>query len=179
MGEKVFVTIHDTAENILNYTLYPFAEGQTFFATDINKFFKDQNGQRRIKVDFESIEVFDGNINEFYERGTEGFEGEVVIANSSTGFKIYYVDTHGELHPLSFNPNDLVNITASGVESGINGFNSFVLNFYKLSDVDDDQISLLNPPENVSGTIDFSNFTISNLTYQIEIDSQLVDGSDI
>jgi hypothetical protein len=179
VADSVFTTVYNTAENILNYSLYPFAEGQTFFATDIKKFFKDQNGQRIIQVNFESIEVFDGNINEFYERGTEGFEGEVVISNSPSGFKMYYVDTHGELHPLSFNADDLVNITASGLVSGLDGFNIFVLDFFKLTDADNEDISDLSPPENISGTINFSTLEISNLTYEFLRDGSLIDASDV
>jgi hypothetical protein len=169
VADTIFTTIYNTVDKILDFNIYEFVEGQTFFATDIKKFFKDQDGQRRAQLKFESIEVFDGNLTEFYERGTAGFEGEIVVANSPNGFRLYYVDTQGELHLLSSNTNEIIDIVqSSGVgdgADGVDGFNTFVLNFYKVTSKTDTLISTITPPGNVSGTINFSSGIISDLTY--------------
>lgn len=162
MSQITSIPIHDTAANILSkdsqtneFNTYPFVEGQTFFATDTKKFFKDKGGQRTIQINFESIEAYDGTVEEFYERGTQGFEGEIVVARSEKGFRMYYVDTTGELHNLSYSPDEVINIAQSG---GLpEGFSSIVLRFFKLTDIDfadPQQVESLTPPT-VSGTIDF------------------------
>lgn len=166
MSERKINPIFDTKANIDNKETYPYIEGQVFFATDINKFLEDKNGQRVLKSSLNSIEIYDQGITEFYQRGTAGFEGELVLARSGSSFKLYYVDSAGSLFPIGADEDDILEFSSVSE----NGFTNFTLNFYAITDKPESQISNIAEPENISGTIDFSKLEVTNLTFDQPVD---------
>jgi hypothetical protein len=163
MENKKFTPIHDTLANITSvdsnneFNTHPYVEGQVFFATDKNIILNDINRQRVVKVNFGSIESLPGTTEEFYQRGLNGFEGQVVVANSPSGFKLYYVDLNAQLHPLSFSPDEIEEIISN---EGLDGFNTTIISFYTFTD----DLESLVEPTGISGTYNFTSGALSNLS---------------
>ena len=161
MAERKINPIFDTHANIQDFNTYSYIEGQVFFANDTKKLYQDKNGQRVLKTNLNSIEVYDQGLTEFYQRGTAGFEGELVLAKSGDSFKLFYVDSDGNLNPIGADTDELLEYS----QNQSNGFNNFTLNFYAVTDKEEDLISSILEPENISGNIDFTTLEITNLTF--------------
>lgn len=161
MAERKINPIFDTHANIQDFNTYSYIEGQVFFANDTKKLYQDKNGQRVLKTNLNSIEVYDQGLTEFYQRGTAGFEGELVLAKSGDSFKLFYVDSDGNLNPIGADTDELLEYS----QNQSNGFNNFTLNFYAVTDKEEDLISSILEPENISGNIDFTTLEITGLTF--------------
>jgi hypothetical protein len=109
--------IYDTYARINNFTTYPYKEGQVYFASDKNQLFVDTNGQRAAQSKLASIGVLD-DVNEIYEKSLKGFEGQVLTAKTSNGYRLFYVDNEAQVHNLTFTAEDLGNVAEDGFQGG-------------------------------------------------------------
>jgi sugar lactone lactonase YvrE len=109
MSKEIVRPIYDTRARILDFDIYPYTEGRVFFDEQNQVIYTDIDGQRAARTDLSSVQVFDGNIAEFYEKGAKGFENQILVGRTPSGFRLYYVDGDSQVHNLTF--------TAEGIGS--------------------------------------------------------------
>jgi hypothetical protein len=122
MAVQTLRPIYDTLARIQNFTTYPYKEGQVYFASENNQLFVDIDGQRAAQAQLSSIGVLDG-VNEIYEKGVKGFEGQILTAKTSNGYRLFYVDNDAQVHNLTFTAEDLGSITEDGFQGGALQYN--------------------------------------------------------
>lgn len=115
MSKEIVRPIYDTRARILNFTIYPYTTGRVFFDTENQVIYTDIDGQRAARTDLSSIQVLDGNIQEFYERGAKGFENQIMVGRTPTGFRLYYVDNEAQVHNLTFTAESVGSLSERGV----------------------------------------------------------------
>jgi len=113
MSKEIVRPIYDTRTRILDFDIYPYTDGGVFFDYENQVVYTDTNGQRSASTDLSSVEVYDGNIEDFYENGAVGFENQILIGKTSTGFRIYYVDGEAQVHNLTFTAEGITSLTES------------------------------------------------------------------
>jgi hypothetical protein len=111
MANFQFRPIYDTTANILDENTYPLIEGQVFFATDVNKLFVDVDGHRAAQTQLSSITNLGANISEVFQQGVKGFEGQILVGRSGTGYRLFYVDLNAVAHNLTFTAEKLGDLT--------------------------------------------------------------------
>lgn len=111
MANFQFRPIYDTTANILDENKYPLIEGQVFFATDVNKLFVDVDGHRAAQTQLSSITNLGANISEVFQQGVKGFEGQILVGRSGTGYRLFYVDLNSVAHNLTFTAEKLGDLT--------------------------------------------------------------------
>jgi sugar lactone lactonase YvrE len=114
MSKEIVRPIYDTKSRILSknqqtneFDIYPYREGRVFFDRENQVVYTDIDGQRSARTDLSSIQVLNGNIQEFYERGAKGFENQILVGKTSTGFRLYYVDDTAQVHNLTFTAEEV------------------------------------------------------------------------
>jgi hypothetical protein len=122
MAVQTLRPIYDTLARIQNFTIHPYKEGQVYFASENNQLFVDIDGQRAAQAQLSSIGVLDG-VNEIYEKGVKGFEGQILTAKTSNGYRLFYVDNDAQVHNLTFTAEDLGSITEDGFQGGALQYN--------------------------------------------------------
>jgi sugar lactone lactonase YvrE len=111
MSKEIVRPIYDTRQRILDFDIYPYVEGRVFFDEENQVIYTDIDGQRAARTDLSSVQVFDGNISEFYEKGAKGFENQILVGNSPSGFRLYYVDSDSQVHNLTFTAEGISSLT--------------------------------------------------------------------
>lgn len=109
--------IYDLLINIQNFETYPYKEGQVYFASDKNQLLVDSNGQRASQAKLSSIGVLD-SVTEIYEKGLKGFEGQILTAKTSNGYRLFYVDNEAQVHNLTFTAEDVSGLVEDGFQGG-------------------------------------------------------------
>lgn len=115
MSKEIVRPIYDTKERILDFDIYPYTTGRVFFDSENQVIYTDIDGQRAARTDLSSIQVLDGNIQEFYEKGAKGFENQVLVGRGPTGFRLYYVDNDAQVHNLTFTAESIGSLSERGV----------------------------------------------------------------
>jgi hypothetical protein len=109
--------IYDLLINIQNFETHPYKEGQVYFASDKNQLLVDSNGQRAAQAKLSSIGVLD-SVTEIYEKGLKGFEGQILTAKTSNGYRLFYVDNEAQVHNLTFTAEDMSGLVEDGFQGG-------------------------------------------------------------
>lgn len=122
MAVQTLRPIYDTLARIQNFTIHPYKEGQVYFASENNQLFVDIDGQRAAQAQLSSIGVLD-SVNEIYEKGVKGFEGQILTAKTSNGYRLFYVDNDAQVHNLTFTAEDLGSLAEDGFQGGALQYN--------------------------------------------------------
>lgn len=115
MSKEIVRPIYDIRERILNLNIYPYTTGRVFFDTENQVIYTDIDGQRSARTDLSSIQVLDGDIEEFYENGAKGFKNQIMVGRTPTGFRLYYVDNEAQVHNLTFTAESVSSFSERGV----------------------------------------------------------------
>lgn len=115
MSKEIVRPIYDTKTRILNFNIYPYITGRVFFDIENQVIYTDVDGSRAAKTDLSSIQVFDGSIQEFYEKGAKGFENQILVGKAPNGFRLYYVDDEAQVHNLTFTAESISSLSEKGV----------------------------------------------------------------
>lgn len=115
MSKEIVRPIYDTRTRILDLNVYPYTTGRVFFDTENQVIYTDIDGNRSARTDLSSVQVLDGNIQEFYEKGAKGFENQIMVGRTPTGFRLYYVDNSAQVHNLTFTAESVGSLSERGV----------------------------------------------------------------